>query len=91
MCCGNSIKRFFYLLKRRRRKKYRAKTYLYKGYSKNIYNLFDFKIKLPIILNKVIVKKYFEIFYHKFVFYSLNLEDNAEVALDNNNICGLVR
>jgi hypothetical protein len=89
--CGNNLKIFFYLLKRRRRKKYRAKTFLYKAYSKNIYNLFDFKIKLPIIINKIIIKKYFEIFYHKFIYYSLNLEDNIEYDINNNNICGLVR
>ena len=89
--CGKGLKKFFYLLKRRRRRKNKAKTYIYKRYSKNIFNLFDFKIKLPIILNKIFIKKYCGIFYHKFLFFSLKLNNNFEYDLDNNNICSLVR
>ena len=89
--CGNNFKKFLYLLKRRRRKKYRAKTFFYNGYSKNIYNLFDFKIKLPILINKIIIKKYYGIFYHKFLYFSLNINNNIEYNLENNNICGLIR
>ena len=91
--CGNSFKIFIYLMKRRRRKKYRAKTFLYKGYSKNIYNLLDFKIKLPILLNKIIVKKYYGMFYHKFIYAYLNLNHNIENEINNNtnHVCALVR
>ena len=89
--CGNNLKIFFYLLKKRRRKKYRAKTFLYKRYSNNIDNLLDFKIKLPIILNNIIIKKYFEVFYHKFLYYCLNLNDNIEYNLANNETCRFVR
>ena len=91
--CGNSFKIFIYLMKRRRRKKYKAKTFLYKGYSKNIYNLLDFKIKLPILLNKIIVKKYYGMFYHKFIYVYLNLNHNIENEINNNNnhVCILVR
>ena len=89
--CGNSFKIFIYLMKRRRRKKYRAKTFLYKGYSKNIYNLLDFKIKLPILLNKIIVKKYYGMFYHKFIYAFLNLNHNIENEISNSQVCALVR
>ena len=89
--CGKEIKIFFYLLKRRRRKKNRAKTYIYKRHSKNIFNLFDFKIKLPIILNKIFIKKYCGIFYHRFLYFSLKLSNNIEYNLENNSICSLVR
>ena len=89
--CGNSFKIFIYLMKRRRRKKCRAKTFLYKGYSKNIYNLLDFKIKLPILLNKIIVKKYYRMFYHKFIYVYINLDHNFENEINNNHVCALVR
>ena len=89
--CGNDLKIFFYLLKKRRRKKNRAKTYIYNNHSKNIYNLLDFKIKLPILLNKIIIKKYCGIFYHKFLYFSLNLNNNIEYDLDNNKVCSLIR
>jgi len=89
--CDNSFQIFIYLMKRRRRKKNRAKTFLYKGYSKNIYNLLDFKIKLPILLNKIIVKKYFGMFYHKFIYVYLNLNYNIENEINNSQVCALVR
>ena len=89
--CGNDLKIFLYLLKRRRRKNNRAKTYIYKKHSKNILNLLDFKIKLPILLNKIFTKKYCGMFYHKFLYFSLNLNNNIEYDLENNNVCSLVR
>jgi hypothetical protein len=89
--CGNNHKKFLYLLKRRRRRKNRAKTFVYKGYSKNIFNLLDFKIKLPIILNKIIMKKYYSQFYHKLLYYSLYLNNNIEYNLNQNNVCQLIR
>ena len=89
--CGNDLKIFFYLLKKRRRRKNRAKTYIYKKHSKNILNLLDFKIKLPILLNKIIIKKYCGIFYHKFLYFSLSLSNNIEYDLDNNKVCSLIR
>ena len=89
--CGNDLKIFFYILKRRHRRKNKSKTYIYKKHSKNILNLLDFKIKLPILLNKILIKKYCELFYHKFLYFSLSLNNNIEYDLDNNNVCFLVR
>ena len=90
--CGNDLKIFFYLLKKRRyRRKYKAKTYIYKRSSSNIFNLLYFKIKLPTLLIKIMIKKYCSIFYHKFLYFSLNINNNIDNKLDNNNVCSLVR
>ena len=87
--CLNNIKKFMYLLKRRRRRNFRAKTFNFGDYSKNIFHLLEFKIKLPVILNKIIIKKYFGIFFHKFLLFSMNLEKNEKFNL-NNKTCKLI-
>ena len=87
--CLNDIKKFMYLLKRRRRRNFRAKTFNYGDYSKNVFHLLEFKIKLPVILNKIIIKKYFGIFFHKFLLFSMNLEKNEKFSM-NNGICKLI-
>ena len=87
--CSNDIKKFLYLLKRRRRRNFRAKTVNFGDYSKNVFNLLEFKIKLPAVLNKILIKKYYGIFFHKFLFFAMNLEKNEEFSIDN-NICKLI-
>ena len=87
--CLNDIKKFLYLLKRRKRRNFRAKTVNFGYYSKNVFNLLEFKIKLPVVLNKILIKKYFGIFFHKFLLFSMNLEKNEEFSIDN-NICKLI-
>ena len=85
------LKIFFYLLKRIHRRKNKAKTYIYKRNTNNILNLLDFKIKLPILLDKIFIKKYCGFFYHKFLYFSLNINNNIEYNLDNNSTCFLIR
>ena len=87
--CLNDIKKFLYLLKRRRRRNFRAKTVNFGYYSKNVFNLLEFKIKLPVVLNKILIKKYFGIFFHKFLLFAMNLEKNEEFGI-NNNKCKLI-
>ena len=87
--CLNDIKKFLYLLKRRRRRNFRAKTFNFGQYSQNILHLLDFKIKLPVVLNKIIIKKFYGIFFHKFLIFSMNLNKNEKFDI-NNNICKLV-
>ena len=85
----NDIKKFLYLLKRRKRRNFRAKTVNFGYYSKNVFNLLEFKIKLPVVLNKILIKKYCGIFFHKFLLFAMNLEKNEEFGIDN-NICKLI-
>ena len=89
--CQKELKIFFYLLKRMNRRKNKAKTYIYKRHTNNILNLLDFKIKLPILLDKIFIKKYCGFFYHKFLYFSLNINNNIEYNLDNNSTCFLIR
>ena len=50
--CLNDIKKFLYLLKRRRRRNFRAKTFNFGQYSQNILHLLDFKINHDKVSNK---------------------------------------
>ena len=85
------IKKFLYLLKRRQRRNVSNKKYNYNfnNYSKNDFHLLEFKMKLPVILNKVLIKKYFAIFFHKFLFFAMNL-DKKEFFDINNKTCKLI-
>ena len=86
----NHMKKFVYLLKKNRRRNYRAKTFNYSSYyNKNILNLFEFKIKLILVLNKILRKKYFDIFFHNFLIFSMNLEKIDDFNM-NNKLCKLI-
>ena len=87
--CLNDSKKFLYLLKRRRRRNFRAKTYNFGYYSNNTFQLLEFKIKLPVTLNKIIIRKYLGIFFHKLLLFSMHLDSKKEFDI-NNNICKLV-
>ena len=87
--CSKDAKKFLYLLKRRRRRNFRAKTYNFGYYSKNAFQLLEFKIKLPTVLNKIINRKYWEVFFHKFLFFSMNLDKNKKFDFSN-NICKII-
>ena len=87
--CIKDIKKFLYLLKRRKRRNFPKKIYNFDFYSKNHFNLLEFKMKLPTVLNKVIIKKYFGIFFHKFLFLAMNL-DKKEYFDINNKTCKLI-
>ena len=39
----------------------------------------------------MIIKKYCSIFYHKFLYFSLILNNNIKYKFDNNTVCSLVR
>ena len=88
--CFRSYKKFLYLLKRRRRRNFRAKTYNYGDYSKNVFHLLEFKIKLPVVLNKIMIKKYFGIFFHKFLIFSMKLDKTKKLNMNDNNNCKLI-
>ena len=87
------IKKFLYLLKRRQRRNVSNKIYNnnnnFSNYSKNDFHLLEFKTKLPVILNKVLIKKYFAIFFHKFLFFAMNLDKNKFFDI-NNKTCKLI-
>ena len=88
------IKKFLYLLKRRQRRNASNKIYNiynnnFSNYSKNDFHLLEFKTKLPVILNKVLIKKYFAIFFHKFLFFAMNLDKNKFFDI-NNKTCKLI-
>ena len=88
------IKKFLYLLKRRQRRNVSNKIYNnnnnnFSNYSKNDFHLLEFKTKLPVILNKVLIKKYFAIFFHKFLFFAMNLDKNKFFDINNKN-CKLI-
>jgi len=88
--CFKYNKKFLYLLKRRRRRNFRAKTYNYGDYSKNVFHLLEFKIKLPVVLNKIIIRKYHGIFFHKFLIFSIGLDKNKKFNMNNSNNCKLI-
>ena len=69
--CEKDLKIFFYLLNRIHRRKNKARTFIYKRPTNNILNLLDFKIKLPILLNKIFIKKYCGFFLSQiFIFFT---------------------
>ena len=82
--CINDIKKFIYLLKRRRRRNINIKKYNLN--STNNFHLLEFKIKLPVILNKIIIRNYYGLFFHKFLYVSINF-DQYNI---NNNKCKLI-
>ena len=82
--CINDIKKFIYLLKRRRRRNINIKKYNLN--STNNFHLLEFKIKLPVILNKIIIRNYYGLFFHKFLYVSINF-DKYNL---NNNKCKLI-
>ena len=40
---------------------------------------------------KIVTKKFFCEFYHKFLYIAVQTSDNIEYDLENNEVCGLIR
>ena len=83
--CEKNTKKFLYLLKRRRRRNLQIKNTNFN----NDFHLMEFKMKLPVVINKVIVKQYYKNFFHKFLFFAMNLDKKENFDL-NNKRCKLI-
>lgn len=80
-------------LKRRRRRNKKSKTHygLGKLSSKRHYEFLNFNSKLLMTTKKIVTKKFFCDFYHRFLYLALQANDNIEYNLENNEVCGLIR
>ena len=83
--------KFLKKLKLRRRKNKSKTYYLNKRNQRFHLELLNLNIKLFYCLNKIFKRKFYERFFYRFLYFSLNNDENIEYDLDNNFSCQLIR